>query len=93
MTAIATYVVVVVVPLIVVYLVFQALVRGVPEDRGYEIEVKLCPPSIRRRVSAGKSGPESHELQDGTPNHKAGETINATCAARTSTRVDVKRTL
>jgi hypothetical protein len=52
MTAIATYVVVVVVPLIVVYVFFQALVRGVPKDRDYEIEVKLFPPSIRRRVSA-----------------------------------------
>lgn len=52
MTAIATYVVVVVVPLIVVYVFFQALVRGVPKDRDYEIEVRLFPPSIRRRVSA-----------------------------------------
>ena len=52
MTAIATYVVVVVFPLSVVYLVFRALVRGVPKDRAYEIEVRLLPRVFGRRLSA-----------------------------------------
>jgi hypothetical protein len=40
----------VVVPLLVVYLVFLALARGVREDQDSEIEVKLFPPTIRRKV-------------------------------------------
>jgi hypothetical protein len=52
MATIATYVVVVVVPLAVVYVFFQALVRGVPKGSDYEVEVRLFPPSIRRQVSA-----------------------------------------
>jgi hypothetical protein len=58
MAAIATYVVVVVAPLGVVYVFFQALVRGVPKDKDYEVEVRLFPPSIRRKVSAsGRHAP------------------------------------
>jgi hypothetical protein len=57
MTSIATYVVVVVVPLVVVYVAFSALVRGVPKGTGYEVEVKLFPPSIRRRVDATDTRP------------------------------------
>jgi hypothetical protein len=50
LASIATYVAVTAVPLIVVYLIFWAVVRGSPEDYDYEIEVKLFPPSIRRKV-------------------------------------------
>ncbi len=64
MTSIATYVVVVVVPLLVVYIAFCALVRGVPKGTGYEVEVKLFPPSIRRRVDASDTRPSD---QDAVP--------------------------
>lgn len=66
MTAIATYVVVVVFPLSVVYLVFQALVRGVPKDRAYEIEVRLFPPSIRRKVECDRRSPHPDTVHEGT---------------------------
>jgi hypothetical protein len=50
MASIATSVVVAVVPLIAVYLIFLAVVRGSPDDRDREIEVKLFPPSIRLKI-------------------------------------------
>jgi len=51
MTSIATAVVLDVILLIVVYVCFRLLVRGVSKGDGYEIEVKLLPPSIRVRQS------------------------------------------
>jgi hypothetical protein len=36
--------------LVVVLLIFFVLARGVGEDDDYEIEVKLLPPTIRRKV-------------------------------------------
>jgi hypothetical protein len=50
MAYIATYVVVQAVCLLVVYLVFLAVAHGLPKDQDHEIEVKLFPPSIRRKV-------------------------------------------
>jgi hypothetical protein len=50
MASIAAYVVVVAIPLLVVYLFFLAVVREVRDEHDYEVEVKLCPPSIRRKV-------------------------------------------
>jgi hypothetical protein len=50
MAYITTIVVVQVVCLIVVYLVFLAVAYGVPRDQDHEIEVKLFPPSIRRKI-------------------------------------------
>jgi hypothetical protein len=51
MTSIATMVVLDVVLLSVVYVVVRLLVHGVSKGTGYEIEVKLLPPSIRVRQS------------------------------------------
>jgi hypothetical protein len=67
MTSIATYVVVVVVPLVVVYIAFCALVRGVPKGTGYEVEVKLFPPSIRRRVDASDTRPPDQDAVPSSP--------------------------
>lgn len=50
MTSITTSVVVVVAPLIGVYLVFLAVAHGVRDAQDSEVEVKLFPPTIRRRV-------------------------------------------
>ena len=50
MTSIATSVVVVVASLLVVFLVFLAVARGVRDDEDYEVEVRLFPPTIRRKV-------------------------------------------
>jgi hypothetical protein len=50
MAYITTIVVVQVVCLIVVYLVFLAVAYGVPRDQDHEIEVKLFPPNIRRKI-------------------------------------------
>lgn len=52
MAFITALVVVQAVCLIVVYLVFLAVAYGVPENQDHEIEVKLFPPSIRRKVKA-----------------------------------------
>jgi len=102
MTAIATYVVVVVFPLMVVYLVFQALVRGVPEGQAHEIEVKLFPPSIRRRISADRRTPsdtvplddcQRQQAKDSESDDKENHirTLNTMArASRTSTIVPVE---
>jgi hypothetical protein len=52
MAFITALVVVQAVYLIVVYLIFLAVAYGVPKDQDHEIEVKLFPPSIRRKVKA-----------------------------------------
>lgn len=60
MTTITTSVVVVLAPLIGVYLVFLAVAHGVRDEQDSEIEVKLFPPTIRRRVRrVGRTRPES----------------------------------
>ncbi len=51
MTFIATSVVLEVLLLAVAYVFYRVLVRGVPLESGYEIEVKLLPPSIRVKRS------------------------------------------
>lgn len=51
MTSIATSVVMDVVLLVVAYVVYRVLVCGLPIGKGYEIEVKLLPPSIRVKLS------------------------------------------
>ena len=55
MTFIATSVVLEVVLLIVAYVFYRVLVREVPIGKGYEIEVKLLPPSIRVKRSDDRS--------------------------------------
>jgi len=50
MTTITASVVVAVAPLIGVYLVFLAVAHGVRDEQDSEVEVKLFPPTIRRRV-------------------------------------------
>jgi hypothetical protein len=55
MASIAAYVVVVALPLLIVYLFFLAVVREVRDEHDYEVEVKLCPPSIRRKVQHDRS--------------------------------------
>jgi hypothetical protein len=55
MASIAAYVVVVAIPLLIVYLFFLAVVREVRDEHDYEVEVKLCPPSIRRKVQRDRS--------------------------------------
>lgn len=50
--AIITTFVVPAVYLIVVYVVFVAVAYGLPKDQDHEVEVKLFPPSIRRKVKA-----------------------------------------
>lgn len=52
MAFITTLVVVQAVYLIMVYLVFVAVACSVPKDQDHEVEVKLFPPSIRRKVKA-----------------------------------------
>ena len=52
MTFITALVVVQVVYLIVVLLVFEVVAYGAPKDQDHEVEVKLFPPSIRRKVKA-----------------------------------------
>jgi hypothetical protein len=51
MTSIAALAVLEVFLLIVVYVVYRVLVRGVPLGKGYEIEVRLLPPSIRVKLN------------------------------------------
>jgi hypothetical protein len=51
MTFIATSVVLEVVLLIVAFVAYRVLVREVPIGVGFEIEVKLLPPSIRVKRS------------------------------------------
>jgi hypothetical protein len=57
MTSIVASGAVVVSPLLVVYLVFRVVARGVRDDEDSEIEVKLFPPTIRRKIerSHGRS--------------------------------------
>ncbi len=57
MTSIVASGAMVVSPLLVVYLVFRAVARGVHDDEDSEIEVKLFPPTIRRKTkrSHGRS--------------------------------------
>jgi hypothetical protein len=92
MTAIATYVVVVVFPLSVVYLVFRALVRGVPKDRAYEIEVRLFPPRIRQKVERDRRSlspdtvPNGLEMQ---PRIGKKGSYTAPDATRTDTRASL----
>jgi hypothetical protein len=50
MTTITASVVVAVAPLIGVYLVFLAVAHGVRDEQDSEVEVKLFPPTIRRKV-------------------------------------------
>jgi hypothetical protein len=51
MPATATSVVVVIILFIIVYLVFEAVTRGVPKNKNYEVEVGLFPPKIRRKIT------------------------------------------
>lgn len=51
MTFLATSVVLEVILLIVAYVAYRVLVREVPIGMGFEIEVKLLPPSIRVKRS------------------------------------------
>lgn len=53
MTSIATTVVVVVAPVLVAYIVFLAVARGLSKDDDYEVEVRFFPPTIRRKVKRG----------------------------------------
>jgi hypothetical protein len=62
MPATATSVVVVIILFIVVYLVFEAVTRGVPKNKNYEVEVGLFPPKIRRKIT--DSGRESRRDKD-----------------------------
>jgi hypothetical protein len=56
MASIATTVAVAAVLLLLVLLIFVVVARGLPRDRGYEVEVKLFFATIRRRVDAAGSG-------------------------------------
>jgi hypothetical protein len=61
MVSIATSVVVAAIPQLTVYVCFKAVARGLPEDRETEVEVKLFPPTIRRKIGPGSRTPENAE--------------------------------
>jgi hypothetical protein len=67
MPATATSVVVVIILIFVVYLVLEAVSRGVPKNKNYEVEVGLLPPKIRRKISdsEGKPNPDGDDCFPG----------------------------
>lgn len=65
MSATATSVVVVALLLVLALIVFWALVRGVPEDRGYEVEVRLFLLTIRRKVEPRSPDPAEEPHHSG----------------------------
>ena len=50
MTSIVPWGAMVVIPALVAFIVFLAVARGLREEDDYEVEVKLLPPTIRRKV-------------------------------------------
>lgn len=64
MTSITTSVVVVVASLAAVFVVFLAVARGVREDEDYEVEVRLFPPTIRRRITRADGRPQAANIAE-----------------------------
>jgi hypothetical protein len=68
MRAATASVVVAIVLMLTVYLVFELVSRGLPDDKDSELEVGLFPPKIRRRISgSGRDSPDamSGDASDG----------------------------
>lgn len=85
MTSIATPVVVAVAPILVAYVVFVAVARGLSKDDDYEVEVKLFPPIIRRKVKRGdrrsrRADTVHHEIHDETINEQKSSTMERASA-------------
>jgi hypothetical protein len=68
MPAATALVVVAIVLMLTVYLVFELVSRGLPDDKDSELEVGLFPPKIRRRINgSGRDSPDamSGDASDG----------------------------